>query len=310
VEERKITSEGNQSNNRTAGASLLQGGVVLMLLASASFATMSAFVKALGPDFPVLEAVFFRGVIGLPILWAVVKGQNLSFTAADKKLMLWRSIFGTGALVCFFFAVERMALTDAILIEKVQPMFVAILAIPVLGERPTKTALIGLVAGFAGSYLVLSPTLGVANSAGLVCFLGSIFSACAHISVRKLNASEKPQVIVFHFTAFLTAFSAIAGFRHFVLPKGMQLVQLAGLGLFATVGQLLMTMAYSREKAPVVAAAGYISVAFAVLYGFTFWGEVPDTQDIVGGALIVMSGAALALSRLGAFEPSSPSGVP
>jgi drug/metabolite transporter (DMT)-like permease len=90
------------------------------------------------------------------------------------------------------------------------------------------------------------------------------------------------------------------------MPSPQQWLFLLCVALFASLGQLCMTLAYQHDRAPAVASASYISVILAVLYGYFFWGEVPHSLTWVGGVLIISGGILLLKSRLHVSEPPSP----
>jgi drug/metabolite transporter (DMT)-like permease len=280
-----------------------QGGVVLMVLATAFFTTMGAFVKALGKGFPVLEANFFRGLVGVPILLAIVWRARLPIFVKSKTHMLLRSGFGTAAMFCYFYSLERLPLTDAVLIGRTLPVFMAILAPFLLKESATRSALLAIILGLTGAHLVLSPNLAVANRAGLVGLLGALFGSLAYIFIRRLHATDSTMVIVLDFTLFITVATGLLGLPSFVMPTPLQTLYLLGVGIFGTIGQILLTRALSRDRAPIVAAADYSSVVLAAVYGFLFWREIPSWNAIAGGVLIVASGLFLVLSRRGVYEP-------
>jgi drug/metabolite transporter (DMT)-like permease len=84
-----------------------------------------------------------------------------------------------------------------------------------------------------------------------------------------------------------------------------QWLLIAGVALFASLGQILMTSAYRHDRAPAVAAASYSSVILSVVYGYFFWGETPNPLAWLGGVLIIAGGVLLVKSRHGVSEPAA-----
>jgi len=273
-----------------------------MVLASAFFAAMFAMVKGLGPAFPHFEGVFFRAFFSLPtIAWLLRReggpGWTRRLLPRRPALMLVRGLLGFGGLTGYFWSVQRGKLADIAAISRTQPILVAALAPLLVGDRTPRAVLLALPVGFAGALLVIKPGLDLLNIPGLVALGAVVFSALAHLTVRRLNASETPALIVFYFVLAQALLGGLLSIRDFVLPGPTQAALLFGLAQCATFGQLLMTTAYSREGAPVVAAAGYSTVVFALVIGLVIWGERPDSLALLGAAVIVGSGIALAYSR-------------
>ena len=93
------------------------------------------------------------------------------------------------------------------------------------------------------------------------------------------------------------------------MPNGRQWIYLVGIALVASLGQFLLTLAYQKDRAPVVASASYSSIILSVIYGYFFWGEVPHALVWVGGGFIVLGGIILLGARFRVSEPLSPSGL-
>ena len=280
-------------------------GILFMLLASGCFATMSAFIKAIGQYLPLPELVFLRCLLSLPVLFLFVRLLQRPVIVKEKRLLLLRTIFGMTAMTGFFFALTHLPFAECIFLGRTQPLFIALLAPLILGERAPAVSWFAIVTGLSGVALILQP--GVAWSPGAWVAIGAAgSSAMAHMLVRRLNATEYPLVIVFNFTVLTCLFAGIWSLPHFVMPTVRQWIFLICVALFASLGQLFMTLAYQRDRAPVIASASYTSVVLAVLYGYFIWGEVPQPLTWLGGGLIVTGGILLLKSRRHVSEPPSP----
>ena len=179
-----------------------------MLLASASFTTMSALVKAAGSSIPPVEMVFLRCVIASPIFYLFIRLRKRNPIIRAKKVLVWRTIFGLSAMAGFFYALTHMPLADTIFIGRSQPLILSLLAPLILGEHAPRSAWIAIGAGLCGVAVIMKPAMAWPIAAWVA--LGSAAcSAMAHLLVRKLNATDTPMVIVFNFTvlsAILTSF--------------------------------------------------------------------------------------------------------
>ncbi len=280
-------------------------GVVLMLFASGCFATMSALIKAVGSGISPLELVFLRCFLALPLFFLFVRLRKKPFWVKAKKLLLFRTLFGMTAMIGFFYALTHMPLAECIFIGRSQPLVLSLLAPLIIGEQTPKSAWFAIVTGLIGVILIMKPAMAWPLAAWVV--LGAAAaSAIAHLMVRRLNATDSPLVIVFNFTLLTAVITSLWVVPRFVMPDFRQWILIAGVALFASLGQLLMTLAYQRDRAPAVAAAGYTSIILSVVYGYFFWGEVPQPLAWAGGALIVAGGLLLLKARIHVTEPASP----
>ncbi len=282
-------------------------GIVLMMLASASFATMAAMVKAIGPDVPLPQMVFLRCTLSIPVLFVFIVSQGRPLVVSAKKALLLRTLLGMTAMHGFFYALTHMALADCVFIGRAQPLLLALLAPYVLGEKTPRIAWIAIATGLIGVALIMRP--GAEWSfAAMIALFSAATSAGAHLLVRRLNRTDYPMVIVFNFTvltAFITGFWALPNFLSLTWNNWLLI---AGVAVFASLGQILMTSAYRRDRAPAVAAASYSSVILSVVYGFIFWGEIPQPMAWAGGGLIITGGILLLTSRFRISEPASKPG--
>jgi len=280
-------------------------GIIYMLLASGCFATMSAFIKAVGQSLPLPELVFLRCLLSLPVLFLIVRIRQRPLIVKAKKLLLLRTFFGMMAMSGFFFAMTHLPFAECIFLGRTQPLIIALLAPVILKEKTPAAGWFAIFTGLVGVALILQP--GVTWSIGAWVAIGAASaSALAHILVRRLNATEYPLVIVFNFTALTCFCAGLWSLPHFVLPTHKQLMLLLGVALFASLGQLCMTLAYQHDRAPAVASASYTSVVLAVIYGYFIWGEVPHPLTWFGGGLIVVGGILVLKSRMHVNEPPSP----
>ncbi|MCA9670821.1 MAG: DMT family transporter [Myxococcales bacterium] len=280
-------------------------GVLLMVLASGCFTSMSALVKALGPQFPFVEAAFFRALFGLPMVLALLVRKHVSLRSDHKRLMLVRGLAGSGAMGCYFFALQHGKLAEVIIVARTHPVLVAIIAPLILAERTPRVVFGVMSVSFVGVALVIKPSAGDFSSAALVAFAATCFSAVAHTLVRKLRASEPPERIVIYLNVIVGVAAGVASLPVFVWPSWREVWLLVGVAALATVGQLSMTHAYGHDKAPVISTAGHAGILFALGIGWIAWREVPDTLSLVGGGLILAAGVSLAFMRRETLPPSA-----
>jgi drug/metabolite transporter (DMT)-like permease len=286
----------NMSQNPAPGSEKITG-ILLMLAASTCFVTMSTFVKGMGDSLPLTELMFLRSILAVPFLAFALIKQEKPLIVKGWQNLLWRSLFGTVAMFCFYYALTQMPLADCVFLGRTQPLFLALLAPLVVSEHAPKAAWVAIVCGIVGSLFIIRP--GAEWSvAAWVALLAAVCAAMAHLLVRRLSRTDEPGVIVFNFTVILALVSGLLSFSSFQMPTLQQWGIVAGISLFASSGQYLLTMAYLYDKAPIIAASSYSSVILSVIYGYLFWGEIPAPATWIGGGFIVCGGIWLIFSRI------------
>ncbi|MFW6051323.1 MAG: DMT family transporter [Myxococcota bacterium] len=278
----------------------MRRGAVYMVLASLMFTLMVGTVKVARQELSPLEIMVWRAVVSIPLALAFAWKPGLAIV--NRGGMLLRGVFGFGAMACFFTAAKGLDLADLSIIAKLQPILIALFAPIALGsgERTTRLLWVVIGAGLVGCALIVGPDLQVGSTYGLFAVAATLLATGAHLSIRHLGRTDDARAIVFWFqvVVLVLAFGALAalGRAPSALPPPHLWPYLAGCGVAATVGQMLLTRAYALDPAPVVAAASYTGPLFAVLADLAVFGVLPGVPVVVGGGLVVGAGLVLVLS--------------
>jgi len=268
-------------------------GAVSMLAGVFLFSAMDAMVKWLVADYPVHQIIFFRTAFALiPCAYFVWRAGGMATLRTKRPhIHLLRGAIGLAAMGCFFFAYSQMALADAKAILFSAPLFMTILAIPLLGERVGLYRWSAVLVGMAGVLIVLEPGADMLQIGALAAIGGAIFYALAVITVRQLSATESIASITFYFTLIGAIASAgLVAVLGWVTPTPGDLAMLVAIGLIGGVGQYCMTRAFRLAEAAAIAPIDYTSMAWAILLGYLIWGDVPSLTVFAGIALVVASG--------------------
>ncbi len=264
---------------------------VLFLVASAFFfALMNMFVRLSG-DIPTIQKTFFRNFFALFIAsGAMIKNRCSVIPPKGARLdILLRSVFGYAGIVCNFFAIDRLPLSDASLLNKMSPFFAIIFSTFLLKERADKIQWAVILTAFAGALFVIKPSFANADlGASAAGFCGGMCAGAAYTFVRRATGKGvKGYYIVFFFSAFSTLAAlpfTIAGFQPMSLN---QLLMLVGAGASAAIAQFCITAAYSYAPAKEVSIYDYSQIIFAAVLGFLVFGQIPDVLSFVGYIIII-----------------------
>lgn len=275
----------------------MRRGALMMLGATASFALMGVFVKVLSARYSFLELMFFRNALSLPIVLAAgLRAGALMRTRRFGGHVLRASagLFGMG---CAFFALTLLPLAEQTALNYTQPLFIILLAIPWLGERPGAARWAAVLIGFLGvAVIAVGQGAGGAGLTGtlvLGCAVGAaggFFGALSTMLVRQLSATEASTTIVLWQALLMAAMTAVALPFVWITPSWGDLGLLVLVGLIGGIGQVLNTEAFASAQVSSLGPYTYTGLLWAALLGWAVWGEAPGAAMLAGSALIVGAG--------------------
>ncbi|WP_458097398.1 DMT family transporter [Roseomonas sp. WA12] len=275
----------------------MRRGALLMLGATASFALMGVFVKVLSARYSFLELMFFRNALSLPIVLAAGLRSGALLRTRRFGGHVVRAVSGLMGMGCAFFALALLPLAEQTALNYTQPLFIILLAIPWLGERPGAARWAAVLIGFLG-VLVIAAGQG-AGGAGLsrdlvlgcaVGALGGFFGALSTMLVRQLSATEASTTIVLWQALLMAAMTALALPFVWITPSLGDLGLLVLVGLIGGIGQVLNTEAFASAQVSSLGPYTYTGLLWAALLGWAVWGEAPGIAMLAGSALIVGAG--------------------
>ncbi|MDQ6965976.1 MAG: DMT family transporter [Mariprofundaceae bacterium] len=280
------------------------------LLSAAGFAAMAACVRMASQGLPQAEVVFFRNFIALLMLLPLLRHNQVSLKTRRFDLHMLRAISGLCAMYLYFYAINGLHLSDALLLNYTSPVFIAIFAVLWLKEAWTMPRRIALGLSLLGIGLLFHPSAGIFSIAGL-CGLGSgALAGLALTTTKRLSDTDHPVSIVIWFALIASIVSTIPMIWSFAMPTGADWLWLLAVGLFGSLGQLGLTSAYKRAPVTRVSPLSYTGLLFAGLIGYSAWNELPDALGLGGMLLITAAGIMVARERSTPPAPQPPSGVP
>ena len=274
-----------------------------LVLASFFFSLMTLCVKNIDKRIPIYELVFFRSLLSLMITLSIINLKNINPWGVNKPLLILRGLLGTLALVCIFFAIRNMPLGISTVIQYTYPIFISIFAGIFIKEKITKNIVFALIIGWFGMLVILNPTqlsninVEIENVYIAIAFLGSVCTALAYITVKKLSFTEDIYVIIEYFPLVsLISLSPIV-LINWVTPNMNELIWIFGIGLFTQLGQTFLTVGLKNFPASEASAINYLQVLFGSIWGVLFFSEVININFLLG-ALLVLLGTILSSTKI------------
>jgi S-adenosylmethionine uptake transporter len=266
-----------------------------MLLASAMYAVMGAFVKLSGDDGASLaEVVLFRGVPSVILLLGWARVGHRSIITHTWRLHVLRNLAGVTAMWLGFYAISHLKLSTATSLTYTSPLFIACWMLVWGGMRRDPVRIASVALGFAGVIVVLRPSISADQ--WLPAFLGlvgGLLTAIAMLQIRQLGREGEPEwrtVLFFSIAVCLSSIVVGAFFDGWGHADWVGFVSLVGVGLAGLGVQLAQTRAFGKGSALLTAALQYSTIIFAMLIGITFWNDALDAFAWLGSGLIILAG--------------------
>ena len=279
--------------------------LLIVALAAASFVSMDSVIKLLAARYDTLQLSFFRfaggSVFALPLwLWR----RTPLPARGNWRLHALRSAFLLFSLVGYFHALTQLPLALAVTISYLAPIFVAVLSVPVLKEKPSSAIWLALGAGLVGVSISVWPELAAGLEAisapRLIGMASAAAAAFAFAGVllmarRMANRDSIWTILLIQSVLPMLLLAAPAALTWKTVPASdIALILLAG-GL-GTLGLLGITWAFTRLEASRLAPMEYTSFVWAGLLGYLLFGEVP-TLTTAASATLIIGGCLLLLRK-------------
>ncbi len=273
-----------------------------MIQASVVFTAMLAMARMLGAwcDWQLVATV--RASMVLVLVAGVTLLQGKRAVVFGPPTLWVRSIAGSLSMVCTFFAITQLQISDTLTLTNMYPIWIALLSWPILGEKPPLQIWIAVLSSCTGVWLIQQPHFGASDLGIAAAFAASLFTAVAMIGLHRLRSLD-PQTIVIHFSAVATCFCTASWFVFEKPPPkseaGMVLTLslLLGVGLTASVGQILLTRAFAAGNPARVGVVGLTQIVFGLLVDILFFKHTPKWLSLLGIVLIALPTAWVMLSR-------------
>lgn len=267
------------------------------LWSSLAFATMGALSHLAGERCDWRYVAAARTSLAFVFSAALALSTGVRLVAAGPRVLWMRSLAGSVGLLCAFYALTHLPVSTSLTLSNTVPVWVTLLAWPVLGHRPNASVWAAIGVGLTGVVLVQRPELSGGGLAGSLALFSALCTACAMIGLNRLGRIDA-RAVVTHFSgvstvfalAFLGATGGPALLREF--PRdAATLALLTCVGLAGTVGQIFMTRAFASGAPSRVSVVGLSQIVFALLFDLILWRRALDGLTVAGIFLVMAPSA-------------------
>ena len=269
-------------------------GAVYMIVSVLFFSFMDILIKVTD-EYDVGQTMFFRAFFGLiPIYFLIPKEKIKDFYKTKNfKLHFYRSFFGAIAMAAIFIGLRNLQLAEVTALAFSAPLWVVIFSMFFLSETIRLKRWIAVGLGFVGTIIISKPGFDNLNFYYIYPIIFCIGFAGVSILIRKLTLVGEPVwLIAFYFSLF----SGLGGLitlplGRWIMPNTYDFILLILIGLLGSVANLLLTQSYKLAEVTLTTPLKYLSLVFAIIFGFYFFKEVPTIYTLSGAGLIVVSSA-------------------
>jgi S-adenosylmethionine uptake transporter len=267
-----------------------------MLFAAFCFSIMAVCVKFASHHYFVSEILFYRSLFSVVAIAAFAAIAKQSLKTAHWRAHLRRAACGVCSMSIWFYTLGVLPIALSVTLNYMSPLFISILAALAMlksGRRASPLLYISVVLGFLGVLALLNPTLDRNNTGAIFLgIFGAFIAALAFRDVKTLTQLGEPEWrLVFYFSLFSSIAAAIGMIVQGSSPHHQEgILALLGAGIFGTLGQLGVSLAYGRGNPLVSASLQFSGVIFSSLWGIWFANERLSGLNVAGIILIAMAG--------------------
>lgn len=265
-------------------------GILFIIISAFCFALMNLFIRLSG-DVPTLQKCFFRNFFALVVSLVTLMRTKTKFRIGkgNTKYLVFRSVSGGLGMICNFYAVDHMAISDASILNKLSPFFAIVFSYFALKEKVNLFEWMSVVMAFIGALFVVKPSFQFAEVVPAVAgVLGGLGAGLAYTFVRKLGMrGENSMIIVAFFSGFTSLMLLPNLIFNYSSMTGIQWMYLVLTGIAAAGGQIFITKAYAKAPAKEISVYDFSIVLFAAVFGFMFLEQIPDYLSFIGYFIII-----------------------
>jgi len=270
-------------------------GMAWVFLSGLCVIAMHVIIRYLARDIHAIEQVFFRNLLGIPILLPfLLRGGVTMLRTARAPLYLRRAGGHAIAKLSFYYDLTITPLATANALAFIGPLFAALPAIPLLGEKFHAGRLAALVSGLAGTIVILRPGVShVGWGAWLILLSSAVFGAVT-VATKSLSRTESAVSIVGWLSVLLIPLTLVPALFVWTWPTWEQFAWLVLLGTVGTGAQVAMTEGLRVGDTAAIMPVDFLKLIWAALVGWVLFAEIPDIWVGIGGLIVFAAATTVA----------------
>lgn len=273
-------------------ASPVRAGILCLAAGAAAFSMFDALNKGMSESLPLVQRLWvyylaFAVVMALAV-WR--RGQRGTWRSTRPGLQVARALLLVVETGLFAASLRYIQLADMQAVAAASPLFVLALSAPVLGEPVGRRAWIAVALGFLGVLVVVRPGLREVNPGHMLVLIGAALWALYQVLLRIVGRHDPPATTALWTASAGAASLTVVGPFFWTWPDATGWLMLGGLAACGTLGHVLYSIAFRFAPAAILQPFGYLSLVFAIGWGWLIFGQFPDAWTIAGAGLVVVAG--------------------
>ena len=267
-----------------------QLGFLYMFLSIIGFSLMDVIVKW-SVDYPVGQVLFFRGFFGIIFYFFIIPRERLFDFYKTKRpgLHSLRCIAGLIAIIAIFIALRKLPLATVVSISFAAPIFTTIFSIFLLSEKVGVYRWLAVLVGFIGILIITEPGISNLNIYYIFPIIFCLGLSYVAITLRQLSTTEPVWLISLFFSIAITFLSFLTLPFGWVMPSFNHFLILSLVGIFGGVSNLWLSQSYKYSEVSLVTPLKYLTLVFAIIFGYFIWDEIPTIKTLIGAFLVIIS---------------------
>lgn len=281
-------------------------GVLWMVMSTFMFASMHAVVRHISSEgLHPFEIAFFRNIFGLIVILPWFIRQGLAPLRTKRfGTHLARASLNSVAMLAFFWALTIAPLSEVTALTFGAPIFATILAAVFLREVVGLRRWVAIFIGFAGTMVVLRPGFeAIGFGQGLTIFAAMTWAVVLLI-VKSLGRTESAVTITAYMSILISPIALVPALFVWQWPSANLWIWLIATGVLGNLGQLLMVQALKDAPTHVVMPLDFLKLIWVSILAYLAFSEIPDLFTWIGGALIFLGAAYIAISERKRTHPN------
>jgi S-adenosylmethionine uptake transporter len=217
------------------------------------------------------------------------QGMSDLIHVEHPRLQLLRVVLTSMDIGLFYTAVAYLPLADVMTFYMAGPICVAAASHIFLGERIGWRRWLAILVGFVGVVIALKPSSAMLSLPSIFGLIGSAAFAMTLVLNRVLRSTTDATLVTWQTIAILLI-GAVLSLGSWRAPSMLDLGGMLLVGIVASGGHLMITRSLKLAPASLLAPLQYTLLLWAFIFGFVFFGDLPETQVLIGSIIIVLAG--------------------
>jgi drug/metabolite transporter (DMT)-like permease len=272
-------------------------GIFALILATLLFASQDAITKHLISSISVVQLMFVRYFF-FALFALVYASRRLrlrdGFRSYWPKLQILRGLLIAGEMALFAYSLKYLGIAEMHTIFACFPLIITVLSVPLLGEQVGWRRWLAVSVGFIGTLIIIQPGSGVFSPFAMTALTCALMFAIYNIITRKVSRQDsfETSLLYFGLVGFLVTLLAVPFFWQSM--SNAEILWLLMISIISIFSHLLLIKSLELAPAVILQPFNYFILVWAMIIGYSFYGEILETTTLIGASLVIGSGVYIA----------------